>query len=240
MPEERKEPIEEISKEILELQKSIEHYKEALNKTYKLLEKADKKLKEDRFHYDHWLKVIEKLEKSLIEFRGILQGKETRLLELKKRYYELTTEKERRVEEGKLSEEEKRILEGEKLIDINYARELLSTPSEKLAELTLSEISQIVSGMRIQEGVAVGSEQIEVGEVESKSNVIENIKGMLVTALKKIWDNRVDELSDEERKVILKAFHSLDEKRRRTPQEERLHRVMSAMVRAAFQNYRLR
>lgn len=240
MPEERKESIDEINKEILDLQKSIEYYKEALNKTYELLEKADRKLKEDRLHYDHWLKIIEKLEKSLIEIRGILQGKEAHLIELKKRYHQLNMEEKKGVEEGRLSEEEKRILEEEKLIDINYARELLSTPSEKLAELTLSEISQIVSGMKIQEGHAVGSGQNEVGEVESKTDAIENIKGMLITALKKIWDNRVDELTDEERKVILKAFHSLDEKRRRTSQEERLHRVMSAMVRAAFQNYRLR
>jgi len=160
---------------------------------------------------------------------------------LKKKSKELRESNLRELGEGKLSEEEKKILEGGELIDIDYARELLNTPTEKLAELTLSEISQIVSDMKIQDSPSVDIEQVGAhGKEDFQGDIREKIRLILVNGLRKIWNNKVDELTDEERKIILRAFQSLDEKRKRTPQEDRLHRVMSAMVRVAFQHYRPR
>lgn len=236
----KKDSLSAIQQEISELEKSIEYYKEALQKTYDLLEKADERLKEEREHYDHWLKVVENLEKSLIEIRGILQGKEAYLLELRKKYNELLYSNGKRLVAQVLSDEERELLAEGDLIDIRVARELLNVSSEKLSQLTISEISQIVDGMKIKETVEINSEsqQVSTPIPDSIVDVREHIRSVLTSALRKIWNNQVRELTQEERRILLSAFHSLDEKRRRTPQEDRLHRVMSAMIRLAFQNYK--
>ncbi|MCX8063961.1 MAG: hypothetical protein N3G21_02165 [Candidatus Hydrogenedentes bacterium] len=242
MQGERKDSIELIQQEISEIEKSIEYYKKALQKTYDLLEKADEKLKEDKANYNHWLGVIENLEKSLIEIRGVLQGKETRLSELKRKYCELSNTMRREDRKESLSEGEGDILNGAEIVSINVARELLSVPSEKLSQLTLSEISQILDEMKVEESTNTGSveEQISGEKINKQSELKEQFRFLLTSALKKIWNNKPAELTTEERSVLLKAFHSLDKKRRRTPQEDRLHRVMSAMVKIAFQNFKPR
>lgn len=252
MPEEKKNMLVKINNEIEKLKSLIEKDQEAIKKINELLSKADQRLREETGNYDHWMRVIENLENSLIETRRILQGRVINLQQLQKEYQELllTSKTEEPIlPDILLTREEQELISEKEIKDNKLAEVVLETTAEKWGEVTLGDLSQIIISMKSSsEGESVKEEKygelISTKSEEDIENTIRSepvylqLRNLLVSGLNKVWNNKIEMLTSQEKAIILKIYKHLGSKKNRNIREDRLFRVISAAVRAASQKNR--
>ncbi len=252
MSDDKKEKLNTISKEIEKLKELIDKDQEAIKKINELLRKADMRLREETEHYDRWMSVIENLENSLIETRRILQGRTIRLQQLQKEYQELlinTSMENPVLPELPLTKEEQEIIKEKAVEDNRLASEVIGISAEKWGEVSLGELSQIIISMKssigektVQDnarGEAITEKSEEEIEKTIKSETIFlQLRNLLASGLNKVWNNKVESLTSQEKAIILKVYQHMENKKNKTAKEDRLFRVISAAVRIAFSKHR--
>lgn len=252
MLEDKESMLAKISSEIEKLKVLIERDQEAIKKINELLRKADQRLREETENHDRWMSVIENLENSLIETRRILQGRTINLQKLQKEYQELllTSKLEEPIlPDISLTEEEQKLISEKEIKDNKLAEMVLETTAEKWGEVSLGDLSQIIISMKssseegaVKEGIY--GESISTKSEEDIENTIRSepvylqLRNLLVSGLNKVWNNKIEMLTPQEKTMILKIYQHLGNKKNRNTKEDRLFRVISAAVRMAFQKHR--
>ncbi len=243
MSEDRKNTLIKMKNDIERLKNLIETDQEAIKRINELLRKADQRLKEEIENHDRWMNVIEHLENSLIETRRILQGRMINLQKLKKEYQEILlapSEENRSDSEIPLTKEEQELITEKVIQDNKLASVILETTAEKWGEISLGELSQIIISMK-SSGVQEVIEESELGDSTKSDEEIETkirsepvylqLRNLLVSGLNKVWNNKIEMLTLQEKTIIIKVYQHLESKKNKNPKEDRLFRVISAAIR---------
>ncbi len=252
MTEDKKNILSKINRDIEKLKELIDKDQEAIKKINELLRKADQRLREEVENHDRWMSVIENLENSLIETRRIHQGRVINLQQLQKEYQELllvSSAEDTLLPEIPLTKEEKELIRDKEIKDNKLASVVLGTTAEKWGEVSLGELSQIIINMKssfeeeslqeYEKGDDLSSKSEEEIEDKIKSEpVYLQLRNLLVSGLNKVWDNRVEMLTLQEKTIIFKVYQHLERKKNKNSKEDRLFRVISAAVRIMSQKSR--
>jgi len=242
MSEDKKSILEKINNEITKLKSFIEKDQEAIKKINELLSKADQRLREETENYDRWMSVIENLENSLIETRGILQGRIVNLQKLQKEYQKLlisSKPEEPVLPDIPLTKEEQELISEKEIKDNKLAELVLETTAEKWGEVSLGDLSQIILSMKSSsEGEVEEKTEEDIENTIRSEPVYLQLRNLLVSGLNKVWNNKIEMLTPQEKTMILKIYQHLGNKKNRNTKEDRLFRVISAAVRMASQKHR--
>lgn len=248
MSEDKRKLLLKLSSDIEKLKGLIEKDQEAIKKINELLRKADQRLKEEAENYNRWMSVIENLENSLIETRGILQGRMVNLQQLQKEYQEICltlSEENITLPEIPLTKEEQELIADKVIKDNKLASAVLKTAADKWGEISLGELSQIIISMKsslegkiinVEESISEKTEE-EIEKTIKAEPVYLQLRNLLVSGLNKVWNNKVEILTYQEKMMILKVYQHLESKKNKNSKEERLFRVISAAVRIIFQKH---
>lgn len=252
MSEDKKNMLLKIKNDIEKLKKLINNDQDAIKKINELLRKADQRLREEIENHDRWMSVIEHLENSLIETRRILQGRMVNLQQLQKEYQELlllSPHENLSILEIPLTKEEQELINEKVVQDNKLASAILETTAGKWGEISIGELSQIIISMKSSLGESTTQDGESEDYISTKSDeeiettiksepIYLQLRNLLISGLNKVWDNKVEMLTLQEKTIILKVYQHLENKKNKNPKEDRLFRVISAAVRVVLSKRR--
>ncbi len=87
------------------------------------------------------------------------------------------------------------------------------------------------------EAITEKSEE-EIEKTIKSEPIFLQLRNLLASGLNKVWNNKVESLTSQEKAIILKVYQHMENKKNKTAKEDRLFRVISAAVRIAFSKHR--
>ena len=230
-----------------QLRGRLRHDQENLAAVMELLRKADERRKTEPGNRTMWHRVLNNLERSLIELRSRMQSAEIEIGKLENELVEFPDQET----DGPPPDSARESTGAQAALPLDpplsraplpmeAARLILARPVEEIAELTLQDVSLMFDSVTMENVAAAApdaaqlmntlefagqrSEGDAAGEAEGRRQTV------LRCAIEKIQTNQFDKMTPEEVRMTLVCYESLTRRANRTPKDERLCRILGAAI----------
>lgn len=231
-----------------QLRARLRHDQENLAAVMELLRKADERHKTEPGNRTMWHRVLNNLERSLVEVRSRIQSAE---IDIGKLENELAGLPDQEADvpppdsadaspgpQAAVSPFEPPLSRAR--LPMEAARLILARPVEEIAELTLQDVSSMFDSVAIENVAAAAP---DAGQLITTLEITGQTSGgdaagdtehrrqtVLRCAIEKIQTNKFDKMTPEEVRMTLVCYESLTRRANRTPKDERLCRILGAAI----------
>lgn len=233
----------------LELQKQLSADRENLQSVLDLLKKADERYKAEPANRAMWNRVLNNLERSLVEIRARVQSSEIALKKFEAEFRETAAflapaKPVAEVNAESMPPADADALESADrdptLLSMDAARRILARPVEEIADLTLQDVALLydaVAGENVAAAVPEDSQLMATLELANQigaQSPAESMESFQQTALRvaieKIQNNQINTMTPAEERLTFACYELLSRRVRRTPKDERLRRILGAAI----------